>query len=40
MSALVRRLRHARHNLIAHPVAGVLWLVGLQAAGDWVHDTF
>jgi len=27
-----------RHNLIAHPVAGILWLLNLEKAGDWVHD--
>lgn len=26
------------HNVVVHPVAGVLWFVGLTAAGDWVHD--
>jgi hypothetical protein len=32
------RLLNARHNLIAHPVAGVLWLFGFDRWGDWVHD--
>ncbi len=32
------RLAMVRHNLIAHPVAGVLWLLGFEKAGDWVHD--
>lgn len=33
-----RRLKNARHNLIAHPIAGVLWLFGCERWGDWVHD--
>lgn len=32
------RLRNARHNLIANPVAGVLWLFGIERWGDWVHN--
>jgi hypothetical protein len=26
------------HNLIGHPVAGILWALGAEHAGDWVHD--
>lgn len=33
------RLRMLRHNLVAHPVAGVLWAFGFEAAGDYVHNT-
>jgi hypothetical protein len=33
-----RRLLNARHNLIAHPIAGVLWLFGCERWGDWIHD--
>lgn len=25
------------HNLVLHPLAGMLWFVGLTRAGDWVH---
>jgi hypothetical protein len=27
------------HNCIVHPLAGVLWLVGLPELGDWLHDS-
>lgn len=26
------------HNTISHPIAGFLFLFGLDKAGDWVHD--
>lgn len=32
------RIHFALHNLIAHPICGLLWLVGLTAAGNWLHD--
>jgi hypothetical protein len=32
------RLAWLTHNLIAHPVAGVLWALGFDRAGDWIHD--
>ena len=35
---MLGKLRNLRHNLIAHPLAGVLWALGLERAGDWVHD--
>ena len=38
METVKRRLRNARHNLVAHPIAGILWLFGFEQAGDWVHD--
>jgi hypothetical protein len=31
-------MRTLLHNLLAHPIAGVLWAVGLERAGDAVHD--
>jgi hypothetical protein len=34
----MRKLRLLRHHLIAHPVAGLCWFVGLEKWGDWVHD--
>lgn len=33
-------IRNLRHNLVAHPIAGVLWALGFTAAGDWVHDNW
>jgi hypothetical protein len=32
------RLAWLAHNLIAHPIAGLLWALGLRPAGDWIHD--
>lgn len=26
------------HNLIGHPIAGILWALGFNKQGDWVHD--
>ena len=37
---MLKRLRNFRHNIVAHPIAGVLWLFGFQRAGDWIHDNF
>lgn len=34
---MMRRLRNAWHNIVIHPVAGVLWLFGCSEWGDWVH---
>ena len=25
------------HNLVGHPIAGVLWALGFDFLGDWVH---
>ena len=36
MKTLFRRLVNFRHNMIAHPIAGVLWLFGFEKIGDWV----
>lgn len=36
----MRRLMNARHNLIAHPIAGILWLLGFEKTGNWIHDNF
>ncbi len=36
----MQTLKNLRHNLIAHPVAGVLWALGLTRSGDWVHDNW
>jgi hypothetical protein len=38
MQTIKRRLVNFRHNMVAHPIAGVLWLFGFEKAGDWVHD--
>ena len=27
------------HDGLAHPICAVLWIVGLQRFGDWLHDT-
>ncbi len=33
-----QRLLNFRHNVIAHPIAGFLWLFGCEKWGDWVHN--
>jgi hypothetical protein len=38
--SMMRKLRLLRHNLIAHPIAGLLWLFNLERLGDWVHDNW
>lgn len=39
---IVMRLRHTllmlRHNWLAHPLAGLLYLLQCEKAGDWIHD--
>ena len=30
-------MRFLLHNCLVHPVAGLLWFLGLDAAGDAVH---
>jgi hypothetical protein len=31
-------MRFLAHNVIAHPIAGILWALGLDAIGDRVHE--
>jgi len=31
------KLRILVHNCIAHPLAGLLWVAGMEDAADWVH---
>ena len=35
---MLTRLMWFIHNTIGHPIAGILFLFGLDKAGDWVHD--
>lgn len=32
--------RAAVHHLVVHPIAGVLWLAGLDDAAEWLHERF
>lgn len=32
------RISFLLHNLVMHPVAGFLWFIGLEGAGDFVHS--
>jgi hypothetical protein len=32
------RCRWLAHNLIAHPIAGLMWALGFRRAGNWIHD--
>jgi hypothetical protein len=36
---MLLRFKNAFHNVVLHPIAGLLWLLGLQRAGDWFHGT-
>lgn len=33
----MQRLKFLAHNLLAHPLAGVLWFVGFDRAAERVH---
>ena len=26
------------HHLVGHPIAGIFWFLGMNKAGDWIHD--
>ncbi len=26
------------HDVVAHPVCGLLWIFGARTVGDWLHD--
>jgi len=26
------------HDIIAHPICGILWIVGAEKTGDYLHD--
>jgi hypothetical protein len=32
------RFQWALHNIVAHPLSELLYLVGLESAGNWLHD--
>lgn len=34
------RWRNLRHNLVIHPIAGMLWFFGYEKAGDYLHDNY
>lgn len=38
LSRLPERFRWTPHNLIAHPLSEVLWLLGFERASNWMHD--
>lgn len=38
LGRLPMRLRWALHNLVAHPVSGLLYRLGLRQWADLVHD--
>jgi hypothetical protein len=40
LETYMQRWRNLRHNLVVHPVAGVLWFLGFDRAGDWLHDNY
>jgi hypothetical protein len=38
MTKIRIRISNAIHNCVLHPVAGVLWLLGSERMGDFIHD--
>jgi len=38
MLNIKHKLLMLRHHWIAHPITGLLYLLHLTKAGDWVHD--
>ena len=32
------RFSYCVHNIIGHPIAEIFWVLGLERAGDYVHD--
>ena len=33
------RFKWTLHNVVAHPLSELLYLVGFEKASNWVHDT-
>ncbi len=29
-----------RHHCIVHPIVGILYIIGFQACGDWLHNNW
>ena len=39
MSDLVRRKAWVFiHDVLAHPICGLCWVLGLRRVGDWLHE--
>lgn len=32
------RFSYLIHNTIGHPIAEIFWILGLEKAGDYIHD--
>ena len=32
------RLGYLIHDVLAHPICGLLWMLGADGLGDWLHD--
>lgn len=37
-AATREHFRWSIHNLVAHPLSEIAWLVGLRKLSDWLHD--
>lgn len=38
---LLNKLGHFKwtlHNVLAHPIAEIFWLLNLKSIGNWIHD--
>ncbi len=38
LARLPVRFQWTLHNLVAHPLSEILFQLGLESRGDWVHD--
>lgn len=34
----MKSIRFALHNIVVHPICGVMWLIGLKRLPNWMHD--
>ena len=32
------RLSYTVHNIVGHPIAEIFWVLGLEKAGNYIHD--
>ena len=33
-----KKLWYFIHDILAHPICGVCWIIGLNTFGDWLHE--
>jgi hypothetical protein len=37
-AATKKHFRWSFHNVVAHPLSEIAWLLGFKKASDWLHD--